>query len=58
MNHQVLQPAVDTEGVQDTHIVPGESMVAGVFDDHLRPTNRYSAAQYKHAQELRQRRLR
>jgi hypothetical protein len=27
------------------------------FDDHLRPTNPYSAAQYQHALELRQRRL-
>jgi hypothetical protein len=44
MNHQVLQPAVDTVDMQDTLILPGESMVAGVFDNHFRPTNRYSAA--------------
>jgi hypothetical protein len=31
MNYQVLQPAVDTEDVQDAHILPEESMVAGVL---------------------------
>jgi hypothetical protein len=30
-NHQMLQLAVDTEDVQDTHILPEESMVAGVL---------------------------
>jgi hypothetical protein len=29
----------------------------GVFDDHSRPTNQYSAGQYLDALELRQRRL-
>jgi hypothetical protein len=36
--------------------VPGENIGAGAFDDHLRPTNPYSAGQYQHALEPRQRR--
>jgi hypothetical protein len=34
-----------------------ENIGTGVFDDHLRPTNPYSAGQYQHALELRQHRL-
>jgi hypothetical protein len=36
---------------------PGENRSASIFDDHLRATILYSAAQYQHALELRQRRL-
>jgi hypothetical protein len=57
MNHQVPQAAVDMVSVQDTPTVPGESIDAGVFDDHSRPTKPYSAGQYQHELELRQRRL-
>jgi hypothetical protein len=48
---------VDTEAVQDTRTIPQENIGAGVFDDHLCPTNPCSAHQYQHALELRQRRL-
>jgi hypothetical protein len=57
MNYQRPQAAMDTEVVQDTRTVPGENIGAGVFNDHLRPTNPYSAGQYQYALELRQRRL-
>jgi hypothetical protein len=56
MIYQRRQAAVDTEVELDTRTVPGENIGAGVFDDHLRPTNPYSAGQYQHALELRQRR--
>jgi hypothetical protein len=56
MNHQGPQAAVDMVNVQDTRTVPGESIGAGVLDDHSRPTNPYSSGQYQHALELRQRR--
>jgi hypothetical protein len=56
MNNQVLQLAIDTDDAQDKRTVPGENMGAKTFDDHLRPMNPYSAAQYQHPLELRQRR--
>jgi hypothetical protein len=39
MNYQRPQAAMDTEVVQDNPTVPGENIGAGVFDNHLRPTN-------------------
>jgi hypothetical protein len=57
MNHQGPQAALDVVTVQDTRIVPGENIGAGVFDDYSRPTNPYSAGQYQHALEPCQRRL-
>jgi hypothetical protein len=57
MNHQWPQAAVNVVNVQDTRIIPGENIGAGVFDDYLRPTNLYSAGQYQHALELLQLRL-
>jgi hypothetical protein len=57
MNYQRPQAAVDTEVLQDTRTITRENIDAGVFDDHLRPTNTYSAGQYQQALELRQRRL-
>jgi hypothetical protein len=46
---------VDTVNVEDTRTVPRENIGAGGFDDYLRQTNPYSAGQYLHALELRQR---
>jgi hypothetical protein len=57
MYHQGPQAAVDTVNVQDTRTETGENLGAGVFDDRSRPTNPYSAGQYQHALQLRQRSL-
>jgi hypothetical protein len=57
MNDQLPEPAAESVDLQDTRTVPGEIIGAGTFDEPLRPTNPYSAEQYQHALELRQRRL-
>jgi hypothetical protein len=44
MNHQLLQPAVESEDLQDTRTVTGENIGGGAVDEHLRPTNPYSPA--------------
>jgi hypothetical protein len=55
MNDQLPEPAAESEDLQDSRTVPGEIIGAGTFDEPLRPTNPYSAEQYQHALELRQR---
>jgi hypothetical protein len=57
MNRQGPQATMDTVNVQEMRTLPRENIGAGAFDDHARPTNPYSAWQYQHALELRQRRL-
>jgi hypothetical protein len=57
MNDQLPEPAAESEHLQDTRTVPREIIGAGTFAEPLRPTNPYSAEQYQHALELRQRRL-